>query len=309
MSPLFVIVPAALFCITPLYAQNFADRIVIVDPLADPTRNGPGTTWLPGTVLYAEFSRYSEGSGDDHRWNARTGGAIEVVRVDSTWSVAVMGTMEVVVDPQNDITFNPRAIFWEEGLFVTRRLGDDMALEVGYMHRCKHDIDNLEVLTRDGILEQRTLIYSGPSVRFLLRPRAIGSTPLLWGLGIRGDLLTHLLDDRLRSDARGVGRDMESGIASMTFDLRGRWRPGFRRIAIGLNLGWMASIFGDEPGLVLLGSIPYVEFGLHLFNPQGGTFVLFARGEFQRDTGIRSIPESKKLVMIGIRMGSWRATW
>lgn len=299
-----------------LYAQNFPDRIVLVDPLADSSRNGSGWTWLPGTILYAEFARYVNSSGTDHRWNARTGGALEILRIDDAWSVHVMGTMEVVVDPQNDITFNPRAIFWEEGLFGERRLTERTALQFGYMHRCKHDIDNLEVLVRRGALEQRTLIFSGPSIRYLIRPGPVDVAPLEWGMAVRQDIFLHLLDDRMRSDARNVGRSMESAISATTLDLRGRWRPGGGRVACAVNAGVMMTAYGGEPGFTerfsnvsLIWSVPYVEVGLDLFNPDGGSFVLFARAEFQQDAAIASIPQPKDLAMFGIRMGSWMSTW
>ena len=56
-------------------------------------------------------------------------------------------------------TFNPRAIFWEEGVLAGFRLDEGIALQAGYIHRCKHDIDNLEITAR-GREEQRTLIYN-----------------------------------------------------------------------------------------------------------------------------------------------------
>lgn len=303
-------------CSSLMQGQNFPDRAVIVDPLADRSRHGAGTTWLPGTVLYAEFSRYTNPAGDDHRWNAKTGGALEVVRFDSSTSIAVMGTVEVIADPQNDISFNPRAIFWEEGVIASHQLASDVVFQWGYMHRCKHDIDNLEVLTHRGATEQRTLIYSSLTTRVLLRPRSVLSTDLQWGLAVRNDFFTHLLDDRLRSDARGVGRSMEAMIDAVTVDLRGRWTSPWRWLAVGVNVGLMATLVGEEEGFLerfsglrLLGNLPYAEFGLHFFNFNGGSFVLYTRAEYQRDAAIQTIPVPKELVMVGIRMGSWNATW
>lgn len=296
--------------------QNFPDRIVLVDPLADTSRNRSGWNWLPGTILYAEFSRYLNSSGSDHRWNARTGGALEILRIDDRWSVHAMGTVEVVVDPQNDIAFNPRAIFWEEGLFVERRMGARSGLQFGYMHRCKHDIDNLEVLILRGATEQRTLIFSGPSFRYLERPRRIDDTDFEWGGALREDLFLHLLDDRLPPESRSAGRTMESAIAATTVDLRVRWRPAEGHVACAVMAGVMVTAFGDTSGfterfsdITLFGSLSYLEFGIDFFNPDGGSLVLFARAESQRDAAILSRPQSKNLVMIGIRMGSWAVTW
>ena len=47
------------------------DRIVVFDPLADTTVPRSGTNALTGTRLTAEFGRYSDGSGEQHRWTLR----------------------------------------------------------------------------------------------------------------------------------------------------------------------------------------------------------------------------------------------
>ncbi|HVK38079.1 MAG TPA: hypothetical protein VNA88_06085, partial [Candidatus Kapabacteria bacterium] len=103
--------------VVPVAAQVLPDRHVQLDPLADHALDTLGTTWLNGARLYAEFARNTPGDAD-HRWVARTGGVAELVRWDSSASLMIVGTMEVVIDPNNDITFNPRAIFWEEGLMA-----------------------------------------------------------------------------------------------------------------------------------------------------------------------------------------------
>lgn len=298
--------------------QIIPDRITILDPLADTSLDTAGTTWLPGGVLLAEFARYSSGSGDDHRWNAKTGGYMEIVRVDSLWSVAAVGTMELVADPQNDITFNPRAIFWEEGLLASRRLGTGSALQFGYIHRCKHDIDNLEIQIVRGVAEQRTLIYSGLVTRYLMRPRAIENDllPLELGGALRNDFFLHLLDSRIRKDAENVGLDIESLVDAASLTLRADIRPNGKRYGAHLSGSVMMSLFGRQRGFTerfnairILGSIPFLELGFDIFNPQGGSFTLFARGEWQRDAGVRTRPEAKNLFMVGIRMGNARTIW
>src|SRR5688572_12284919 len=69
LLPLVLVVLAA-----PAIGQNLPDRIVVFDPLADTTIPRSGTNALTGTRLTAEFGRYGNGSGEQHRWNGKLGG-------------------------------------------------------------------------------------------------------------------------------------------------------------------------------------------------------------------------------------------
>lgn len=76
-------------------------------------------------------------------------------------SFAVTSQIEFIADTNNDINFSPRAIFWEEGLLYSRRVGRSF-VQFGYYHRCKHDIDNF----RFG--EERTMVFGSALVRYIL---------------------------------------------------------------------------------------------------------------------------------------------
>ena len=299
-------------------AQNFPDRTVVIDPLADHDADTAGFTWLNGSRLYAEFGRYSNGSGRHHRWNAKTGGYVEIARWDSSWSIAIAGTMEMVADPYSDIAFNPRAIFWEEGVLATARLAGDASLTFGYMHRCKHDIDNLEPYLLDGKIEQITLVYSSLTARLNLRPRLLveGPIELHGALQARNDLYAHLFDMREPIEAHATGRSMNTLANSITLTPRIDIRPRGARYGLHLNGSWMVSLFGDGEGwggrwkgLTALGSLPFLELGADFFNPNGAAFTFFARGEWQRNGAI--VPEytPARLFLMGIRASAFETMW
>jgi hypothetical protein len=306
-------VPATLALVATIvaaaHAQILPDRFVVLDPLADHSLDTSGFTWLNDARLHAEFIRYAGGDAD-HRWNAKTGGVVEALRWDSTADIGIVGTMEVVVDPNNDITFNPRAIIWEEGVLAGFALGHDIALQAGYIHRCKHDIDNLEILAR-GRSEQRTLIYSGIITRLVVR--RIGLTSGSWDVvasgNVRNDLFLHLLDDRLDAATRGAGDSYEAMIDALSLAARIDASPGGARWRLYAMAGVMATAQGAASGfterfadVTLLGSVPYLELGIDLFNPRGSAFCLFLRGEWQRDAQIRSVPTTAHLFGIGVRI-------
>ncbi|MDB5033485.1 MAG: hypothetical protein JWQ98_726 [Chlorobi bacterium] len=303
---------------TVCHSQNFPDRMISYDPLADHRPDTADFTWLSGARLHAEFSRYSNGSGSSHRWNAKTGGMVEIARWDSTWSIAVAGTTEIIIDPHNDISFNPRAIQWEEGILVSCRLSHDASLQFGGMQRCKHDIDNLEPAQESGSVEERTLIFSSATVRALFHPRPLipGSNLLYGALAIRDEIYVHILDNRIAGTADAGGRSLETMFNTTVVTGRLDLRPPDARYGVHLGASFMVSLFGDAPGTghnlsnpIALGSIPFLELGLDLFNPAGGNLTIFARGEWQRDAAILPKPAAASLAMFGIRFSDFGTMW
>lgn len=297
-----------------LWGQNIPDRIIHLDPLGDTTVPSDRFVPLPAARLFAEFARFSNGSGENHRWDARTGGYLEFARFSGDWSISIHGTMEVVMDPLNDIEFNPRAIFWEEGLLIaTRGPIDQSSVQFGYTHRCKHDIDNYEVFATRGEREQRTLIFSGPFVRLLRRPTPlarIGNVgDLTLGGALRADYYVHLLDDRSYTERPGDSGSIEDLVASSS--LSARVGLDFDGSIVGLHLsGALQSSLRSGPsssdGLDLLMS--WAELALDLRNPTGMTFSIYARTENQRDGGILVEPTPATLLSIGVRgagVGMW----
>ncbi len=298
-------------------AQNMPDRTVIYDPLAAPAADS-GFSMFNGTRLFAEFGRYSNGSGPHHRWNAKTGGWFEIARWDSSWSIAMIGTMEMVADAFSDIGFNPRAIFWEEGLLATARLGQGTALQFGYVHRCKHDIDNLEPYLLAGSIEQYTLIYSGITARLLFRPRVVVDGPLQISAGaaLRNDIFLHRFSQTEPGGIQRPGSDISSLATAFNITARIDARPRDARFGMHCNGAVMLSMFGGQQtpappwnGITVRGAAPFVELGADFFNPKGAAFTVFARGEWQHDGAIVPQPTPATLFIVGVRASSFQGMW
>lgn len=297
-------------------SQILPDRTTHIDPLADTSVASGSFQALPSTGLVGEFGRYTDGSGNDHRWNAKSGGYIELFRTSGRVSVGIHGLMEVVMDPLNDIAFNPRAIFWEEGLFVaTDAPWSEGSIQFGYTHRCKHDIDNLEVERARGEAHQRTLIYSGPFVRGLRRPSEVGTVfgrPLTLGGSIRGDLYLHKLDDRTFAERAFIGgRSIEDLIGSTAITGRIGIEPVTGLLDLHLAGGIQVSLYGDGDFIAggLEQSVLWGEFGLELDRPGGSALGLYIRAESQADAGIGALPASADLLLIGLRARNATGTW
>jgi hypothetical protein len=152
----------------------------------------PSRTWLtdvvrmrgaegvsPSLLGGAEIQRSSGSLGGEQAWQFRTHVQAEVYRfTDSTRDVQITTSIEahqeLTANPLNDISFNPRAMRWEE--FFWFHIGlPDVSLRAGFVHRCKHDIDNLGGAdeynpTSPLLAEQRTIILTGPTIAASLAP-------------------------------------------------------------------------------------------------------------------------------------------
>lgn len=316
MKQIIAAAACAILLAYPAVAQVLADRVVVLDPLGIRGHDSTGLAWLGAIRLFGEFSRYSNGSGSHHRWNARTGGYGEILRWDSTTSIALTGMMEVIVDPFSSIGFNPRAIFWEEGVLLSHDLTPETGLQLGFTHRCKHDIDNLEEAVLDNSYEQRTLIYGGLVGRLLARPRPVidGAIVVEAGGALREDYFLYVTDDRIPSPAPADDPGIRRLLSATSLTGRISIRPAGWRAALRLEGSVMLTLMGATPehragGIRAIGSAPFVELGLDLFNPHGAAFSFFARGEWQRDAEIVPTSAPATLFMAGLRFSGYGDMW
>ncbi len=162
-----------------LYAQVRPSRTWDSDVLRVPAPRGVMSTLLGG----AEIQRSNGSYGGEQAWQFRTHVQAEVYRFsDSADAVQLTTTIEahqeLTANPFNDIAFNPRAMRWEE--FVWFHVGlRDVSLRAGFVHRCKHDIDNISGPdelnpTSPSLAEQRTIILTGPALGASLAPLPLG---------------------------------------------------------------------------------------------------------------------------------------
>ena len=125
------------------FAQRHVDRFNVFNPLEKELAGKKQMQWLPGFYGTGGFGKYTGLKDTDHEWHHRMGVAFEILRWQERNSIAGITQASFIYDPNNSINFNPRAIFWEEGLLYTREY-DRFNLQLTYFHRCKHDIDNLK---------------------------------------------------------------------------------------------------------------------------------------------------------------------
>lgn len=134
---------------------------------------------MPSLLGGGEIQRSQGSTGGEQAWQFRTHIQVEPYRfTDSSQRVQLTTTIEahqeLTANPFNDISFNPRAMRWEE--FFWFHIGlPEASLRVGFVHRCKHDIDNLGGADEDNpvspmLAEQRTIILTGPTIAASLPP-------------------------------------------------------------------------------------------------------------------------------------------
>jgi len=140
----------------------------------------------------ASFGKHTWIRDSRQAWYQDLTGFIELLQKGNT-SIIFQTGIEFIADPDNDIRFNPTAIFWEEGLLFTQKLSNSF-FQAGYYHRCKHDIDNLD--TGYG----RVLIYGSMMAKWIF-PISLGSIIKDKSLvAVRADLYTIRQDHRYPED-------------------------------------------------------------------------------------------------------------
>jgi hypothetical protein len=148
---------------------------------------------LGATGLYAEFAKYAP-TEPDYSYKCVLGGGVVLARFAAA-ALVLSSEIELIAEPRSAIGFNPRAFYWSESLAVAGGAGA-WAWSAGYVHRCKHDVENLRFLRIDGFAEQRSLIFDSLSGRLFWKA-------LSWlDLSAKADLYLVLLDDAYyRTDA------------------------------------------------------------------------------------------------------------
>lgn len=288
---LVIVLAATLAALVPdtADAQRHATRSMIINPLLDERQN-----LRDGEVRgfhtfggWAGFGHFAYSSDRHHLWYQDLGGYVELWRQGSTQSLLLTGQIQFIADPHNDINFNPRAIFWEEGLIYTLSLSPGF-LQAGFLHRCKHDIDNLD----KG--EERSLIFSSLTVRY--------QQPL--SLFRENDLLLMgVYDNYLITYDRRTPRALEEQGIDWN-DLQNEFT---------LQAHWHHEPMGSGPfldariNLISLDNKLFVNHGASTgwhVHRSGGAFRISLTYEYLHDSGIPAIPEGVHLVGIGIRANS-----
>jgi hypothetical protein len=220
-----------------LAAQRLIDRLLVLNPLGTALEHGTnGWTWMPSLAARAGFGPYLNGD-TDHAWQQSVTVGAELFRVRETHSLMFVSGLEFIADPHNNIRFNPRTIFWDEAFLWTFRWAERF-VQIGYYHRCKHDVDNLSER------EQRALIYGGLSIR-LIWPTASGVL-----ISPRIEVYTVRQDERIPSALDSVGRSMEQLLGSFGMNAHVKRPLGSRRLGLFASAYGLVNFFGHRRGFV-----------------------------------------------------------
>ncbi len=273
-----------------LDAQRLIERSMILNPLAHPSVDikGDDYAWFTQVGGWASFGSYGLYGDDNHQWYQHLGAYVEMYRRGDHSSIAVTTQIEFIADPHNDINFSPRAIFWEEGIVYSRRIRNSF-LQFGYYHRCKHDIDNLE------IGEERAMVFGSFLTRFIV-PFSIGSRDDAL-LALQYDQYTITWERRIPSEFDGISYEWSELFSSLKLNIA--WQ---RSIGTNTNLhldGYSMGTFLKDDFLMngkvraeigTSSDIGDVRFGVHM--------------EHLGDSGISVRPTAVTLLGVGIRIMS-----
>lgn len=278
----------------PASAQPLIERDVVLNPFWEtPTVAEGERRFVHSYGGWAGLATYAGLRDTDHQWNHQIGGFLELGRWGDTASLLITTQIEFIADPNNDINFNPRAIFWEEGLLYTRRMGAGF-WQLGYYHRCKHDIDNLS------LGEERTLIYGSFKHRLLWPTTLPGAEDgyLAWTTDVYS----------IRQDTRTPPNDQ---LPNVNQKLLSTGLQAHTRRATGEQSGLFATVYGNAT-LYSETTGFFDRFGsVKNVRAQGGVSAgLSVRGgaalrlavtyEYLADTGIPVEPQDGHLLRIGL---------
>jgi hypothetical protein len=309
-----VILIASAFPSTSL-ATRLTGRWVTINPLgAETASNSGGFSLLDVTGFWGEFANYQIETDEEHAYNVKLGGFVEVFRIGQDWSLAFLSSAELVANRRGNLFFRPRATFWEEGFVLTKRFGGHRFWQLGYMHRCKHDVDNLGTYHCDGGGCERSLIYGSLQGKLLI-PLGMGheGRPASM-LTLHSDLFTILQDDRNPESFSDRLPNVERAWGALGVDVH--VRRSLHRDWLGAYLTAYSSLqlFGDEEGFFsrfnALDRATWhagISGGIAL---QGAAHLRFGIAyEYMEDTSISPDPESSHLVSLSFTLVNSRSIW
>ncbi len=259
-----------------------------------PNMNNGILTALAG---FGEFSRYSSSKSGDYRYGSRAGISVSLLTLHSI-DLTFRTDVELAADRHSKIGYNPRSIFWDEAFALSYSKGN-LFIRGGYYHRCKHDIDNLELLSERGEHYSRVIIYDSAMAEAALHSLCPASGIGLYA-SVRADGFTVYEDDRQYGSITSDVIETNGGKLSVSSEITA---GADYKIASGflIRLTGKYSLFFYKNGSVKS------DFSVELsggYQGKGAVFSLFMRYEQLHDNFIAPSAPSDRLMLIGIRASS-----
>ena len=278
------------FCFTEfIFSQRLIDRNIIINPLIKGNKKIDLNVW-------GEFGFYRIKTDDDHSWLQKLGIVVDFYKTEN-FSFSGISSIEFIADPHNDIRFNPRAIFWDEGFFITQKLNSSF-LQVGYYHRCKHDVDNLSWK------KERTLIYGSISLKYLI-PNLLFKEFENY-LQSRFELYTLKYDHKTPKNAIKYGYDKLAATLGLNINFNKKLNDMFSLI---VKPNFYLNLYSDEKNLVeqfakIYQIVPYFGINIGLGIGNENLILLLFNYEYLFDAGIEFEPSKSNLISFSLFLKS-----
>ncbi|MGC8767284.1 MAG: hypothetical protein ACP5QP_06290 [Brevinematia bacterium] len=119
----------------------------------------------------AEFGKYLPEPYTDfnHFWIAKVGVFGEFLRYKNVFSLVLFSDLEMIASSNNIIFFDPRSFYWQEGIISSYKC-DSLNFQLSFTHRCKHDIDNADIVNLYGEVRARVIIWDSIWFRLFTDP-------------------------------------------------------------------------------------------------------------------------------------------
>lgn len=272
-----------------LYAQRLIDRNIIINPLLENNTNTALNVW-------GEFGLYRIKTDDDHSWLQKLGLIIDFYKTNN-FSFSGISSIEFIADPHNDIRFNPRAIFWDEGFFITNKF-ENSFLQVGYYHRCKHDVDNLSWR------KERTLIYGSISIKYII-PNLL-SNEFENFLQSRFELYTLKYDHKTPKTLNKYSYDKLASSLGLNYNLTKRINEN---LSVIIKSSFYLNMFSDDKDLIkqfgnIFDVVPYFGLNGGLGFGEDNLITLLLNYEYLFDAGIQFEPSKSNLISLSLFLKS-----
>ena len=284
----------------------YPDRYILLNPLANETGQ-QGLQFFPMFGGWGEGGHYIpiKEKNEEHTWSAKLGVAAEFFRKDNIYDFIVSSDIELTANPRSEITFNPRSFFWQETFMFTR--GMKYAFwQTGFVHRCKHDIDNIEVQEVTGERRQTVLIYDSLFLRFIGRTIDIGVSgmlPFFLVPHVRFDMYVLKDDERIYDS----GPDKKYSVENLKCSAQTGFYCDVVRLPDGfiyMHGGYMASWLSSGSDCFAVNTA-LCETGMS-FTGIEGVLAFFIMLEYQQFTMINPFYEDALYVYMGVRVRDGR---
>ncbi len=280
------------------------DRSILLNPLSHNTGDS-GFQFLPQIGGWGELDKYWKITGDsEHNFSTRLGAAAEAFRVGNGLDFTLSSDVELVANADSAISFNPRAIFWQEA-FVLGAALDSGFMQLGYVHRCRHDVDNIEVQDTTGERRELVLIYDSVFARWISGESALtdsAAAPFATRIYLRADVFVLTTDDRSvelpDKNVTNLRNGLCVGLNCTMFKVWGMLiHSRFQYSCYTFASGYSPA--GEK--YMELSQDWFAETGI-TFPGTGGAFSLFINFEKQDYTMINPFNESSYFVFFGARL-------